>query len=346
MTRNQIVDLVTYVVETDPWNQRPWLEHLCEMNERFCDFLDFNRDKIRKKYRSSSGSADKQDDVSSELLFAHMFLLDDRFCLVYEPLAYRCGRSPDYQVSYEQQFEFGLEVKRLRVLDIQARLENWRERVGASLSTLESPLAFEINFKLTCEANALVSLLEANEGDSIGFCKRTLVEQANNVGAVTGFKCKIPMLRGVAELRLTRPGAKSDVFASDYGGLVPVLSRGNEIMKFRDIIVYTLGQIRSGQANILCIHRNSFTHMGQDLITAMKLIMDPNSFSSVARTRHAREIWPDHDQFLEHLKCLNAVVLYGWRQIGINPPNPIWKHPSPHVTIPKQVFDYVGQMVQ
>jgi hypothetical protein len=340
MTKNQIVDLVTYVIETDPWKQRAWLEYLCEMNGRFCDFLGVNREKIRKKYRSSSESADKQDDVSSELLFAHMFLLDDRFCLVYEPDAHKRGRSTDYHIIYKKEFTFGLEVKRLRVLDVQARLSRWRERVGIALEETLSPHAFQIDFIATPSVGTLVH----NEKAIIEFCREKIMQQPDRLPSV--LEWIIPGMQGAAKFTLIPVPDNSSRYAGDYDGFTPVLSTGKEPMKFREIIANTLGQIRNDQANILCIHGNSPTHTARDLNQAMKLIMDPNHFASLARTRHAREIWPDHDQFLEHLKCLNAVVLCGWCRIGVNPPNPVWIQPRPYVTIPKPVYDYVGQMVQ
>jgi hypothetical protein len=85
-----------------------WIEH----NPAFAGFLDANRDKIRKKLRTSP-TEDARLDVRAELLTARLVLAHPRFELAFE--AYGAGqRGPDLSVTYRAHAHFNLEVTRVR----------------------------------------------------------------------------------------------------------------------------------------------------------------------------------------------------------------------------------------
>ena len=85
---------------------------------RFLAFADQYRDKIRKKVR---GTRDQQglDDLQLELEIAYLLLSERRFTLEYEKGGVGKQRGPDFCVTFRSRTLFNVEVKRIRISDIE-----------------------------------------------------------------------------------------------------------------------------------------------------------------------------------------------------------------------------------
>jgi hypothetical protein len=84
---------------------------------RYARFVAKYKDKIRKKVRTSHGTA-AQTDLQFELQIPYWLLHDSRFDLQCEPYASGKTRGPDFSVTYRTNFTFNVEVTHMRRLTV------------------------------------------------------------------------------------------------------------------------------------------------------------------------------------------------------------------------------------
>jgi hypothetical protein len=89
---------------------------------RFRTFAERYRDKIRKKVR---GTRDEEGlrDLQFELEMAYLLLLERRFAVEYEKGGVGKQRGPDFSVAFRTHILFNVEVKRIRVSEIDRTSE-------------------------------------------------------------------------------------------------------------------------------------------------------------------------------------------------------------------------------
>ena len=95
---------------TDPFAAE--LERWLRSSRRFRGFADANRQKIRKKLRTTH-DPEAQGDVRAELLAAYLLLADRRIELAFETSGSTAG-GPDFTVTYRATATFNVEVTRFR----------------------------------------------------------------------------------------------------------------------------------------------------------------------------------------------------------------------------------------
>lgn len=81
-------------------------------SNRFRDFLETHRDKIRKKFRTAT-DPEARRDVRTELRVAQLLLADRHLKLAFEARGSTAG-GPDFTVTYRGERPFNLEVTRIR----------------------------------------------------------------------------------------------------------------------------------------------------------------------------------------------------------------------------------------
>jgi hypothetical protein len=94
-------------------------------SRRFMAFASSYRTKIRAKVRNARDEAGIQD-LRAELETALILLLEERFTVEYEMYAATKQRGPDFTVTFKTHIPFNVEVRRLRVGDLDALSDDAR----------------------------------------------------------------------------------------------------------------------------------------------------------------------------------------------------------------------------
>ena len=147
-------------------------------SNRFRQFSEANRDKIRKKLRGAA-DAEARRDVRAELRVAHLLLADRRIELAFEAYG-STKRGPDFTVTFRGERSFNLEVTRPR-----------RARDAASFG---GPLLAKVRQLPPSVPNAVLMAVETGGAEAldVAAAARSLRERADTKDesffATRGFK--------------------------------------------------------------------------------------------------------------------------------------------------------------
>jgi hypothetical protein len=84
----------------------------------FQEFVNNYRAKVKKKIQNTNNDQDLED-VMFELEVAYLFLLDERFEVMYE-VSNRIEHHPDYTIIFQKNTRFNAEVKRIRGVTVRS----------------------------------------------------------------------------------------------------------------------------------------------------------------------------------------------------------------------------------
>jgi hypothetical protein len=331
----------------------------------FLEFVRANRDKIRKKFADARDREDKVD-AYTELLFACLLLQRDGTSLRYVPEGHP-ERKPDFTVSMPNLPGFALEVKRIRLPELERRWEEWRERIGRRVSAIPSDLAFSLNFcsplDLPCSTsfNFSSSAREDVWEDMI----RWLTEPANEERVFSVIRSAIEKARGALQhdrtlkqafcdlnpphdvlvLELSRPPGKEDrACTDDYGGPRPVFYRQSEKWKFLDIVLGSLGQLVDSLPTVLAIMVESSSHEVEDLEIAMDVLTREQSLERKTLMRKLSERGMTEDDLATRIVALSAVLFRGWGSRRDGDSNYLWCNPRASHPLPDGVIRFLRGM--
>jgi hypothetical protein len=106
-------ELINYVLGSKTHRLARTMADWLNGSRPFTTFVSANRDKIRKKVRTTADS-ESLLDLRLELETAYLLLQEKKLSLVYEPIQPKRSRSPDFAVTYTTSVTFLVEVTRQR----------------------------------------------------------------------------------------------------------------------------------------------------------------------------------------------------------------------------------------
>lgn len=273
MTDNELID---YVLE----NRQHYIsKELAFYFKTCCQFKEFTyyyRNKIRKKIREAKINEDLYD-VLYELEIPYLILLDKRFKVEYEKYGTGEKRTPDFFITFEQNTEFNIEVKRIREASLNARYNKWHQELLDKIQSLPTNLFFEIYMNPYRNdpkyANEFLTRLETDKKGIFSYIKKTIEAEKDRIHANTlNTRHEYPMPGFGNELKLIlyRPSRTCKPNQTIYGGgSQEVFYTNKELNKFGDSILEKLGQLMPNMINLLVLRSTSSTHEEDDLYDAL-----------------------------------------------------------------------------
>ena len=318
------------------------LEHWIRTSEGFANFVERNREKIRKKCITAKSFEDLED-VRFELEVPYLLLLDNRFEVEYEKFGADKKRSPDFTITFESSLEINIEVKRIREGGLGQRYNEWREEVVDQIRKVPSSLAFAIDMVSADGTSDFIGLLERKKDGIISFIRNTISTQALGMLDDSTYEYEVPGLEGKVVLILTKPSRKRGTDETSYhGGIEPIFYTSKEPLKFGNAILEKLGQMIPGMVNILVCTSNSSTHEKDDLIDAVRSINQ--RIRSQDETFFVKEGFRGVDDFLSLIRNLSGVLFRTTWSEEASAVNFLWSNHQAELQIPEAIREYVTRM--
>jgi hypothetical protein len=181
-------------------------------SRRFRAFASSYRTKIHAKLKNARGE-EGREDLRAELRTAVLLLSDERFTVEYEKYAATKQRGPDFTVTFRTHTPFNVEVRRLRISD----LDQWRA------SALITKLAAVVCDKVAQTQPSMVNLLwlvsgweipEADLATATALVRQLAERKADAFFARFGYPSATEFLKAYQRLSgiVTRQSASSVVW--------------------------------------------------------------------------------------------------------------------------------------
>jgi len=341
------VELVEYIFESKSQSFGAFLRAL-ESSSRFKKFVEDNCDKVRKKIRNTNSSDETVKDVLAEIELAYLLLQVNRFSRV----EYECygieEPNPDLTVTDGKSgFVFNVEVKRIRCTDVEKRFEAWKQLVVKRVTAVPSEFAFSMDIGSFDTLIDLVDHLEAKTEDIISYITETIVASGKKIPLGSEKSYSVPGLEGVFEFKLIKPLRKlTSGHTLYYGGSFPIFYTDKEYRKFGDEICDPahLGQMRSGEVNILAISADSDTHDDLDFGKALDSLEEHVTQGDDGF--FIKKGFKGSEDFAKQLERLSGIFFISvWVAVDFVP-NILWCNDKAQCSIPNdigkilQVMDY------
>jgi hypothetical protein len=318
------------------------LNHWVAISERYFEFVDLHRDKIRNKVRNAI-TDDDLDDIRFELHLPYLFLINDKFAVEYEKYGSGKMRSPDFTIQYDQNTEFNVEVKRIREGNFGVRYENVINKIIDPVRRTPSSLGFSINvlhFNLNDE---FIKKLEASAEKISCQIQDLIQKEESRMFYDSSMDYPLPGFEHQIEITLSRPSGKKNLSrTSYYGGLDPIIFTNKEHLKFGDTIFDKLGQCIPGMINILFVSSNSSTHEPEGLLESIASI---NNLIRIKNDDFFKSKGFDGiSGFVNSSKKLSGIVFKTtWESLERHS-NLVWCNRNADNQIPHEVKEYMKHM--
>jgi hypothetical protein len=340
------VELVEYICESKAHSFEAFLRAL-ESSSRFKKFIEDNCDKVRKKIRNTNSNDETVKDVLAEIELAYLLLQVDRFSRV----EYECygieEPNPDLTVTDGKSgFAFNFEVKRIRHTDVEKRFGAWKQLVVKRVKAVPSKLAFFMNIGSFDTPIDLVDHLEAKTEDIISNITETIVASEEKIPLGSEKSYSVLGLKGVFEFNLRKPRKPTSGDTLYDGGSFPIFYTDKEYRKFGDEICDPahLGQMRSGEVNILAISTDSDTHDDLDFGKALDSLEEHVTQGDDGF--FIKKGFKGSEDFAKQLERLSGIFFRSvWVAVDFVP-NILWCNDKAQCSIPNdigkilQVMDY------
>jgi len=335
-------DLFSYVTRDREHPTLATLESWLKGSERFKNFAECYKDKIRKKISTAKSNEDLED-IIFELEIPYLLLLDGRFKVEYEKDGTRKVRAPDFSVSFEQDMEFNLEAKRIRESQLGDRFNRLIEQIVNRTKCIPSSLGFFLDMT-SCDANPeFVDRFESAKEEVVQYIENSIRNEDSKLSYSTACEYPIPGFECDVILVLTKLSGKIRTDRTSYFGAVePILYTQKEPYKFGDTIFDKLGQMIPGMINILVCTSKSSIHEPEDLFEAIA------SINQLIRKKDeeffVQKGFGGIQDFLSQTKNLSGVLYKStWSdQSGIR--NLLWHNHQANLQIPEVISEYLQRM--
>jgi len=310
---------------------------------RFKNFCHRYQDKIRKKIGEAKTDQDVQDR-KSELKFAYLILLDDRFEVEYEKLSKGKERGPDFTVTFNGCTIFNAEIKRIREPELTVRFEKLIAEIEGEVQNVASKLEFGIVPGTARVNRDLLGRLESSKHDLVEYIRATIRRKEDKLTPGEQYEYDIPGFKNDITMFLANPAHRVAPGPTTHEGIMPVLYTAREYRKFGDIICEKLGQMLPNMINLLVVFCSSFTHEEIDLLKAVGSINEllgrgPEQF-------FARKGFAGKQDFLKQAKSLGGIL---FRDSYVPIPEPedrnfLWCNEYADHRIPEAIGGYLRKM--
>jgi len=273
----------------------------------------------------------------------YLLLLDNRLSVEYEKFGTGKRRSPDFTVTFEDSFEFNIEVKRIREHIFGQRYAEWLKNIVDKIRKIPSSLGFSLDMVAADGTEELVSTLEKEQSEIIQFIKRTITAGESKIQRGCSVDYEVPNLDRRLIVTLSKPPRKTNSKkTSYYGGIEPIFYTQKEHFKIGDSIFEKLAQMIPGMVNVVVCTSNSSTHEREDLYDAIGSI---NALIS----KNDEEFFIQKgfngiQDFLSYTKNLSGIIFRStWSDQG-RALNLLWCNKQAENQIPEPIRKYLSEM--
>lgn len=336
------------------------LKYWMDSSRDFNAFVDTNKDKIRGKVKGCQ-NADKLSDVKSELEVAFFLLWhNDVRRLEYE--RYKKKRDgevqpgPEFTVGCTDGSTFNMEVKHIRITDIEKRFLEWKCSFPKFLTGIRSPLALSVSllrdddFYSSEEWEEWLKELMCRTCEIQQFIRRTIPKAEQALGPDENQRYSVPGFAGGVEFELRRPTGKPGDDLSWYGFKeYPSIRTGIEYRKFGDVVLASLHQLVAGTINVLAILSDREADSNLDLEEAMGSLFEM-ALNGNDRWFQAKKRLDGSADFLKKVKRLSGVLFMGaWEPLArghalTHPWYELWCNPDAEHPVPARIEDLLRSL--
>lgn len=335
-------ELIKYIFEGREHNAETALRYWFEKSKRYLDFVYYYRDKIRSKFRSAITEEDL-DDVRFELELPYLFLLDDKYTVEYEKFGSGRRHAPDFTIQRLSEFEFNVEVKRIREGILGIRYEKVTEKIIEPIRSIPSSLGFSINVLHFDLNETFITSLDHSAGQVVDQIRTLISKKEAKLPFDSCIEYPLQGFKDEIVVTLSRPsGKKEHSRTSYYGGLAPIFFTDKESYKFGDTVFEKLGQCIPGMINVVFISTNSTTHEPEDMLESIA------SMNKLIRKKDddffKKKGFDGIDGFISSSKNLSGIVFKTiWVSLKRNY-NLVWCNQNAEQQIPQELKDYMTYM--
>ncbi|MEN6578413.1 MAG: hypothetical protein ABFD90_18860 [Phycisphaerales bacterium] len=307
---------------------------------RFSEFVDLNRRKIRKKIRCAP--REELGDVLAELRVACLLLSDHRVDLEYEKYDAKV-RSVDFCATFENSIHFDVEVARIRAGEIVAQYAKWYRDLRDSVGVESTTVQWHIRLDDIEASLRLIEELRQSLERTGQFVHKKVREEAATLSyrctaeyPVEGFENRLTLVLFTDPL-VVEPNAGC------YSYVRSIPYKQDEYLKFRDIVIDKLGQLRAGMINVIYVLCEDERYNPADLPWGMESLIAALRERDVKVNKKILKRFRGIEEFIAQFGELSAVVCRC--DEGVNgKPNVLWSNPHARNPVPEAVSECLSQI--
>jgi len=281
-------------------------------------------------------------DVLAELRIACLLLSDRRIDLEYEKYG-PSVRSPDFCATFETSIHLDVEVARIRTGDIVSQYAEWRRDLGDSVGVGPTTVHWDIRLDETKASLRLVGELRQSMERISQFVRREVQEEGAMLHCGTTGEYPVEGFEDRLTLVLS-----TDPFAIEPNVGCCVCSRSipyrqDEHLKFRDIVIDKLGQLRAGIVNVIFILCEDERYNPLDLCWGMDSLIAALRERDITLSKKVLKRFRGIEELIAQFGELSAIVLRC--DEGANgKPNVLWPNPYARNPLPEAISQCLSQI--